>query len=88
MWDLVPCPGIESRSPPWERGVLATGPPGKSQTPLHYSSSVSLFRAATVIVLCETGVLLVGHSNHSVYLCQGEPSNVTSFIQLPWWLRQ
>ena len=28
--DLVPWPGIEPRPQAWERGVLATGPPGKS----------------------------------------------------------
>ena len=31
MWDLISLPGIELRALHWERGVLATGPPGKSQ---------------------------------------------------------
>ena len=33
MWDLAPRPGIEThpRLLHWEYGVLATGPPGKSQ---------------------------------------------------------
>ena len=31
MWDLVPWPGIDSGPPTWERGVLASRPPGKSQ---------------------------------------------------------
>ena len=31
IWDLVPWPGIEPRPPALGRGVLATGPPGKSQ---------------------------------------------------------
>ena len=30
MWDLVPHPGIESRTAALECGVLATGSPGKS----------------------------------------------------------
>ena len=30
MWDLVPWPGIEPKPPDWERGILTTGPPGKS----------------------------------------------------------
>ena len=30
MWDLVPWPGFELGKPAWERGVLATGSPGKS----------------------------------------------------------
>ena len=32
MWDIVPQPGVEERSPRQEYGVLATGPPGKSLT--------------------------------------------------------
>ena len=35
MWDLVPWPGIELRPLHWERGVLATGPPGKSLIQIH-----------------------------------------------------
>ena len=31
MWDLVPWPRIEPGPPELEPGVLATGPPGKSQ---------------------------------------------------------
>ena len=31
MWDLVPWPGIDSGPPTWERRVLASRPPGKSQ---------------------------------------------------------
>ena len=31
MWDLVSQSGIEPRPPAWEQGVLAPGPPGKSQ---------------------------------------------------------
>ena len=31
MWDLIPCWGIELGPLHWEHGVLATGPPGKSQ---------------------------------------------------------
>ena len=30
MWNLVPWPVLEPRTPAWELGVLATGPPGKS----------------------------------------------------------
>ena len=30
LWDLVPWPGREPGPLPWEHGVLATGPPGKS----------------------------------------------------------
>ena len=30
MWNLVPWPVLEPRTPAWEHGVLATGPPGKS----------------------------------------------------------
>ena len=29
-WDLVPWPGLNPGPLPWEHGVLATGPPGKS----------------------------------------------------------
>ena len=31
IWNLAPPPGIEPRPPAVERGILARGPPGKSQ---------------------------------------------------------
>ena len=36
-WDLVPWPGLNPGPLPWEHGVLATGPPGKSLLPPSYS---------------------------------------------------
>ena len=34
VWDLVPSPGIKPRTPTLGCGVLATGSPGKSQSPV------------------------------------------------------
>ena len=44
-WDLVILPGIEPGSRNWERGVPATGPPGKSPTVEFFISYISLEQA-------------------------------------------
>ena len=71
MWDLVPQPGIEPGPPlHWERGVLPTGPPGKSSScfqPTDYS--VCLLRHLLELALpCIWGVCPCCQTAHSLFI--------------------
>ena len=57
MWDLVPWPGHKPWPPHWERGVLASGLPGKSFSYLSYLWPLPL----QVIVQNYNSILTLSH---------------------------